>query len=70
MKHPERAEDYLGHITEAIARATSYVEPLQDIEAFRQNPLVQDTVVRNIEIIGEATTQMNRMAPEFIAEHP
>ena len=70
MKHPERVEDYLGHIVEAIARATSYVQPLQGIEAFRQNPLVQDGVVRNIEIIGEATTQINRMAPDFIAQHP
>lgn len=42
MKHPERVEDYLGHIVEAIERATSYVQPLQDIDAFRQNPLVQD----------------------------
>jgi uncharacterized protein with HEPN domain len=63
MKHPERVEDYLGHITEAIARATSYVEPLQGIEAFRQNPQVQDAVVRNIEIIGEAANQIARMAP-------
>ena len=70
MKHPERVEDYLGHIAEAIARATSYVQPLQGIEAFRQNPLVQDGIVRNIEIIGEATTQINRMAPDFIAQHP
>ena len=70
MKHPERVEDYLAHITEAVERATSYVKPLPDIEAFRQNPLVQDGVVRNIEIIGEAATQISRMAPEFIAQHP
>jgi uncharacterized protein with HEPN domain len=70
MKHPERVEDYLGHIAEAIARATSYVEPLQGIEAFRQNPLVQDGVVRNIEIIGEAANHIARTAPDFIAQHP
>ena len=70
MKHPERVEDYLGHIAEAIERATSYVQPLPDIDAFRQNPLVQDGVVRNIEIIGEAANHINRVAPEFIAEHP
>ena len=70
MKHPERVEDYLGHIAEAIARATSYVEQLQGIEAFRQNPLVQDGVVRNIEIIGEAANHIARMAPDFIAQHP
>ncbi|HJU14925.1 MAG TPA: DUF86 domain-containing protein [Stellaceae bacterium] len=70
MKHPERVEDYLGHIVEAIERAASYVEPLSDIDAFRQNLLVQDGVVRNIEIIGEAANHINRMAPEFIAQHP
>jgi uncharacterized protein with HEPN domain len=70
MKHPERVEDYLGHIIEAIERATSYVRPLPDIDAFRQNLLVQDGVVRNIEIIGEAANHINRMAPAFIAQHP
>jgi hypothetical protein len=29
MRHPERVEDYLGHIAEAIARATGYVQPLR-----------------------------------------
>jgi len=70
MKHPERVGDYLGHMAEAITRATSYVEQLQGIEAFRQNPLVQDGVVRNIEIIGEAANHIARMAPDFIAQHP
>jgi hypothetical protein len=31
MKHPERVEDYLEHIAEAIEHATSYFEPLQDL---------------------------------------
>jgi uncharacterized protein with HEPN domain len=57
MKHPERVADYLGHIIEAIERATSYIQPLQD------------GVVRNIEIIGEAANHIHRMAPEFIAQH-
>jgi uncharacterized protein with HEPN domain len=70
MKHPERVEDYLGHIAEAIARATSYVQPLPDVDAFRQNLQVQDAVVRNIEIIGEAATKIRDTAPEFIAQHP
>ena len=70
MNHPERVEDYLGHIAEAITRATSYLQPLPDIEAFQSNRQVQDAVVRNIQIIGEAATQINHMAPEFIAQHP
>jgi uncharacterized protein with HEPN domain len=70
MKHPGRVEDYLGHIAEAIMRATRYVQPLPDRGAFEQNPQVQDAVVRNIEIIGEAVNHINRAAPEFIEQHP
>jgi ribonuclease HepT-like protein len=43
---------------------------LQDIEAFEKNPQVQDAVIRNIEIIGEAVNHINRVAPDFIARHP
>ncbi len=70
MRHPERLEDYLGHIAEAITRATGYVQPLQGIEELEKNQLVQDAVVRNIEIIGEAATNINRIAPDFIPAHP
>jgi uncharacterized protein with HEPN domain len=70
MKHPTRVEDYLGHMAEAIQRAISYVQALPDRHAFEQNPQVQDAVVRNIEIIGEAVNHINRASPEFIAQHP
>jgi uncharacterized protein with HEPN domain len=59
VKHPERIEDYLGHIAEAIDRATGYLQPLQDLEAFQKNLQVQDAVVRNIEVIGEAVNKIN-----------
>jgi uncharacterized protein with HEPN domain len=68
--HPERVEDYLGHIAEAITRATGYVQPLPNIEAFEKNPQVQDAVVRNIEIIGEAVRHITRTAPGFTDQHP
>jgi uncharacterized protein with HEPN domain len=70
MKHPERIEDYLQHIAQAIARAASYVEPLPGMEAFQKNPQAQDAVIRNIEIIGEAATKIQQQAPEFIKAHP
>jgi hypothetical protein len=41
-------EDYLEHIAEAIDRATSYRQPVPDLEAFQENWQVQDAVVRNI----------------------
>lgn len=69
MRHPERVEDYLAHIAEAITRATSYIQSF-DREAFEQDQRVQDAVVRNIEIIGEAVAHINRVAPDFITRHP
>ena len=70
MRHPERVEDYLAHIVEAIDRATSHVRPLPDLNAFQQSLQIQDAIVRNIEIIGEAANHINRMAPDFISQHP
>jgi uncharacterized protein with HEPN domain len=70
MRHPERVEDYLAHIAEAIVRAAAYVQPLRDIETFQKNLQVQDAVVRNIEIIGEAVAHISRVAPDFIGQHP
>jgi len=44
MKHPERIEDYLEHIAQAIDRAAGYLEPVSSMEAFEKNPQVQDAV--------------------------
>lgn len=60
----------MGHIAEAIARATSYLQTVQDIEAFEKNPQIQDAVVRNIEVIGEAVGRIARTALGFIEQHP
>jgi uncharacterized protein with HEPN domain len=54
VTHPERVEDYLEHIAEATARATEYLQHIDDFAVFQQDRRSQDAVVRNIEIIGEA----------------
>jgi hypothetical protein len=33
MKHPERVEDYLERIAEAIERATGYLQLIPDLES-------------------------------------
>lgn len=48
-----RLQDYLGHITQAIERINAYTTGI-DKEGWLGNTLVQDAVIRNIEIIGEA----------------
>ena len=70
MTHPERANEYLGHILQAIDRATRYLSTLPDAVSLRQNDQVQDAVVRYIEVIGEATVKLQREAPTFLTTHP
>jgi len=70
MKHPERVEDYLEHIAQAIDRATEYVERLGSADALRASQRDQDAVIRNIEIIGEAARQVEKHDPEFVKAHP
>ena len=65
----QRLADYLGHIQEAIERIRQYVEGL-DEPAFQQSNLAQDAVIRNFEIIGEASYNIQKHCPEFAAEHP
>ena len=70
MRHPQRIEDYLEHIAQAIQRATEYVEGVGSVSAFRISQRDQDAVIRNIEIIGEAARQIQQHMPEFVAAHP
>ena len=49
---------YIAHISECISRIKIYTEGL-DEAGFLQNNLIQDAVIRNFEIIGEATKNIN-----------
>jgi uncharacterized protein with HEPN domain len=64
-----RLPDYLGHILQAIERIQTYCEGLDDASFF-ESTLIQDAVVRNFEIIGEASRNIERVAPHFVVEHP
>lgn len=64
-----RLADYLAHVLEAIERIGRYTEDL-DRQTFLANPLVQDAVIRNLEVIGEASSNITRNCPDFVAEHP
>lgn len=65
----QRLVDYLNHILEAIVRIQRYTEEVTDW-AFLQNEMLQDAVIRNFEIIGEASRNVERHYPEFAAAHP
>ncbi len=68
-KDMRRLADYLAHMQLAIERTTRYTE-LMDEVAFLRNELVQDAVIRNLEVLGEASNNIQRHYPEFAERHP
>ena len=68
MNKALRVPDYLGHILNAIERIERYTDDIDEI-GFLGNELVQDAVIRNIEIIGEASNNIQRVNAEFAAQH-
>lgn len=64
-----RIPEYLGHILQAIQRIGSYTEDVDEV-TFLESKMVQDAVIRNIEIIGEAARNIERYHPDFAAGHP
>jgi len=51
-------KDFLSHINEAVKRTVLYVEKMT-YEQFLEDIKTQDAVIRNIEIIGEATKNIS-----------
>ncbi len=49
---------YLQHILDAISRIEEYLYGV-DEKAFQEQYLIQDGVVRQLEIIGEATKRLS-----------
>jgi uncharacterized protein with HEPN domain len=65
----QRLADFLKHIIDAIERIDRYTDDL-DESAFLNNSMVQDAVIRNFEIIGEASNNIEKHYPEFASSHP
>ena len=61
-----RDRTYLHHILDAIGRIESYLVGV-DLERFLATSLIQDAVIRQLEIIGEAT---KRLTEETRAKAP
>lgn len=68
MRSP-RLEDYLEHILTAIERIFDYLEDVDELK-FLNNTLVQDAVIRNLEIIGEASNKIKLGYPDVQEEYP
>jgi uncharacterized protein with HEPN domain len=63
-----RAADYLGHMLDAISQIHEYTAGMAESE-FYSARLIQDAVVRNIEILGEAAQNIRKHCPELAEVH-
>jgi len=68
MNKALRVPDYLEHILQALERIARYTAGM-DEQAFLGSELVQDAVLRNIEILGEASKHIQRVDPAFAVHH-
>ena len=68
-RDPQRLPDYLVHILEAIERIQAYVEDVSEA-GFLSSKIIQDAVIRNFEIIGEASNNIDKRFPDFVTTHP
>lgn len=68
-RDPQRLQDYLKHILIGIKRIQEYCSDIDEI-GFLKSQLIQDAVIRNFEIIGGASKNIERLFPDFAAAHP
>ena len=64
-----RDKDYLEHILDAIARIRRYLASKEESE-FMTDALIQDAVIRNLEVIGEAVTKLSAELKEKHSDIP
>ena len=57
---------YFIHKAESIDRIQSYISDL-DFQDFMKQPLVQDAVLRNLQVLAEST---QRLSEDFKSAHP
>jgi uncharacterized protein with HEPN domain len=68
-RHPDRAQDYLEHILDALERIQRYTAGKSAAD-FMADTLLQDAVLRNLGIIGEAAHRLLADSPDYAARHP
>ena len=66
---PHLLDDYIRHILAAIERIQRYCADSNEL-AFLENDMLQDAVIGNFEVIGEASKNADRKFPDFLKQHP
>lgn len=66
---PERAADYVRHMLQAIENILAYTADMA-FAHFKQSGITCDAVIRNIELIGEAASQLHKKYPDYTKQYP
>ena len=70
MTHDSRQlADQLARMLQALERIERYTRELTAAD-FQDNELVQDAVFRNLEVLGEASGEIERDFPDLAEDHP
>ncbi|MFM1880584.1 MAG: hypothetical protein RLZZ344_818 [Pseudomonadota bacterium] len=70
MNSPKKSlDEFLGHILIGIEKIERHTQDLS-LQGFLANDLVQDAVIRNLEVIGEASKNILKHYPGFSTSHP
>jgi uncharacterized protein with HEPN domain len=64
-----RAPDYFEHLLQACDRILQYTAEMTR-DQFMADSMVQDAVLRNIEILGEATRNLMECLPDLQSTYP
>jgi uncharacterized protein with HEPN domain len=64
-----RAPDYFEHLLQACDRILQYTSQMTH-DRFMADSMVQDAVLRNIEILGEATRNLMGCLPDLQSTYP
>jgi len=68
-QEPRQLDDYIDHILAAIGRIRRYCADADEV-VFLKNEMLQDAVIRNFEVIGEASKNIDRKFPDFLRNNP
>ena len=68
-RHALRARDYLSHMLDAVGQIQQYMRG-KSTQNFRSDRLLQDGVVRNFEILGEAARNLLDAVPDASLTFP
>ena len=68
MSKALRVPEYLGHILQAIERIERHTTDV-DVVGFLASELIQDAVIRNLEVIGEAANNIQIADDAFAKAH-